>query len=564
MRIIKPMCLLFSSFKPKFNPMRKFVTFIFAILITGSLFAGGLVTNTNQSALYTRLLSRNASTSIDAVYYNPAGLTKLGNGFFLSLNNQVVGQTKSVLNDYTYLAGTPREYLGKVSAPFFPGVYAAFKAGKFVVSAGLNPIGGGGGAKYDDGLPSFETQIADLVPLLGSQNIPTTQYAADIFFEGTSIYLGYQGNLSYEINDMISVGAGIRFVTAKNTYNGSMKNISINPNYPAFGASYTGNMVLASDFFTSGANTLTTLATGATAYSTGLGSIISGGGDPTTLLTDAGVYGLSPTDIGTIQAIIGAAGQNPAGVNIGMAQAILAAAAPVFTGNAAVMTGYSAATGDVEVNVKQTGTGIAPILSVNISPVENLNIALKYEFKTRLELTTEVIDNKNGGIFTDGEKVIADMPAMLAIGINFKPINRLMLAASFNYFFDKNVDYDGSESLNINMIDKNYTEYALGVEYGISEKLRISAGWSSAVAGVNSNYQSDMSYELSANAFGGGFGFRIAPMLDLNIGGQYVVYKEGSKGYSHMLGAIGIPVTETYNTDTWVLGAGLDFYFGKR
>jgi len=544
--------------------MKKVITFFFAILVTGSLFAGGLVTNTNQSALYTRLLSQNASTSIDAVYFNPAGLTKLGNGFFLSLNNQVVGQTKSIINNYTYLAGTPKEYIGKVSAPFFPGVYAAFKAGKFVVSAGLNPIGGGGGAKYDDGLPSFETQIADLVPLLGSQNIPTTQYAADIFFEGTSIYLGYQANLSYEINDMISVGAGIRYVTAKNTYNGSMMNISINPNYPAFGAAYTGNLVLASDFFTSGATTLTTLATGATAYSTGLGTIISGGGDPTTLLTDAGVYGLTPTDIGTIQAIIGAAGQNPAGVNIGMAQAILTAAAPVFTTNAMTMTGLSAATGDVEVDVKETGRGIAPILSVNISPVENLNIALKYEFKTRLELTTEVIDGKNGGIFTEGEKIIADMPAMLAVGINFKPINRLMLSASFNYFFDKNVDYDGSESLNINMIDKNYTEYALGVEYGISEKLRISAGWSSSVAGINSNYQSDMSYELNANAFGGGFGFRIAPMLDLNIGGQYVLYKEGSKGYSHMLGTIGIPVTETYNTDTWVLAAGLDFYFGKR
>ena len=36
-------------------------------------FAGGLVTNTNQSAQYVRMLSRNASTQIDAVYFNPAG-----------------------------------------------------------------------------------------------------------------------------------------------------------------------------------------------------------------------------------------------------------------------------------------------------------------------------------------------------------------------------------------------------------------------------------------------------------------------------------------------------------
>lgn len=544
--------------------MKRVITFFIVVLIAGSLFAGGLVTNTNQSALYTRLQSRNASTSIDAVYYNPAGLTKLGNGFFLSLNNQVVGQTKSIVNDYTYLAGTPKEYLGKVSAPFFPGVYAAFKAGKFVVSAGLNPIGGGGGATYDEGLPSFEMQIADLVPLLGSQNIPTTQYAADIFFEGTSIYLGYQANLSYEINNMISVAAGVRYVSAKNTYNGSLKNISINPNYPAFGSAFTGSLVKATDFFTAGATTLTTLATGASSYSTGIGAIITGGGDPATLLTDAGIYGLSPTDIGTIQAIITAAGQNPAGINIGMAQAILTAAAPGFTSNAMMMAGYAAATGDLEVDVKQTGSGIAPILSVNISPIENLNIALKYEFKTKLELTTDVIDNKNGGIFTDGEKIIADMPAMLAVGVEFRPVDRLMVTGSFNYYFDKNVDYDGSESLDINMIDKNYTEYGLGVEYGLSDKLRISAGWAGAYSGVNLNYQSDLTYDISADAFGGGIGFRVAPMLDINIGGQYVLYREGSKGFTYMLGSIGVPVTETYNTDTWVIGAGLDFFFGKR
>ena len=56
--------------------MRRLLTFIAAMYITGSLIAGGLVTNTNQSAMFTRLQNRNASTSIDAVYFNPAGLTR--------------------------------------------------------------------------------------------------------------------------------------------------------------------------------------------------------------------------------------------------------------------------------------------------------------------------------------------------------------------------------------------------------------------------------------------------------------------------------------------------------
>jgi hypothetical protein len=35
--------------------------------------------------LFTRLQNRNASTGIDAVYFNPAGLTKLGKEFALYL-----------------------------------------------------------------------------------------------------------------------------------------------------------------------------------------------------------------------------------------------------------------------------------------------------------------------------------------------------------------------------------------------------------------------------------------------------------------------------------------------
>jgi long-subunit fatty acid transport protein len=257
--------------------MKKLLTLIAAILIAGSIYAGGLVTNTNHSGLYTRLLSRNASTLIDAVYYNPAGLTKLGNGIYFSLNNQLVWQNRSVLNNYTSLTGTPKEYEGKISAPFFPAIYAAANFGRLSVSAGFNPIGGGGGAKYETGLPSFEMPISDLVPSLISQGIPTTQYAADIFFEGTSVYMGYQVNLVYKLNDMISVGAGVRLVTAKNTYNGSLLNISVNPNFPTFGSQFNGTMVKATTFFNAGAAFFNTLPAQATGAATQLLPIISGG-----------------------------------------------------------------------------------------------------------------------------------------------------------------------------------------------------------------------------------------------------------------------------------------------
>ena len=37
-----------------------------------------------------------------------------------------------------------------------------------------------------------------------------------------------------------------------------------------------------------------------------------------------------------------------------------------------------------------------------------------------------------------------------------------------NYFFDKNNDYDGSEDLEVEMIDKNFFEYSVGIEYALT------------------------------------------------------------------------------------------------
>jgi long-chain fatty acid transport protein len=544
--------------------MRKFLSIVAGTLLSGSVLAGGLVTNNNQSAMFTRTQNRNASTGIDAVYYNPAGLTKLGNGFFASVNNQTIFQTQTVTNDYVYLSGTkPRTYIGDVKAPIFPSVYLAYNTGKLSFSFGFNPVGGGGGATYKTGVPSFESQAAELVPLLVSQGIPTTSYSADIYFKGSSVYFGYQLNVAYKINDMISVAVGGRLTTAKNTAEGHMSNISINPNYPAFGANYNGtNMVLASTFFTAGASTLNTLASGATSYAAGLQPIITGGGG-SVLLSNGTAVGLTSAQITQIQQILGAAGQTTAQIGaatIAYSQAVLTGAAPVFTAKGAAMTGYAAKTADVVVDAQQTGMGFTPILSANITPVENLNISLKYEFKTKLELKTKVIDGKNGGgIYIQDSTSIADIPAILSLGVQYKPIDKLTLAGTFNYYFDKNVDYDGQSDVDIKMIDKNFLEFGLGAEYGINDKLRISAGWIATQTGViSSTYNTDLGYSANTNTIGGGFGYRISPMIDFNLGAQYTFYQTPSNTLTRLAS-----YTETYAKKTWLIGVGLDFSFGK-
>jgi long-chain fatty acid transport protein len=549
--------------------MRKILTFIAGTLIAGNLLAGGLVTNTNQSASWVRMPSRNATTEIDAVYNNPAGLMKMENGFHFSLNNQTIWQNRTITSSYPYLNnGT---YKGTVFAPLFPSIYAAFKLNKFAFSFGFMPIGGGGGATYDAGLPSFEMDIADLVPKTASL-FGTTEYDADISFEGSSVFFGYQANVSYKINDIISVAAGIRMVTAKNTYTGYLRDISINPNYPAFGASFNGSMVLASDFFTSGATTLNGLSTTATTLAGNINTAIGGGTPATTPLS-----AMPAALVAGVTQVLGAAGINATGMNIGTAAANLTGVAPVFTANATQMTENATKTSDIEVDAEETGMGYSPIISVNISPIENLNISVKYEFLTKLELTTSLAGpNMGAGIFIQDEKKRADMPAMLAVGANLK-LSKLTLAAGGNYYFDKSADYGhkwnddgdlvtGSTTPNVfiansEIIEHNGLALHCAAELGLGDKILVSAGYAWANLGVNKLYQSDLTFANATSTIGLGAAYNITEKIRFNIGGGYTMYVENERTVNHFLVTTNLFPTETYTKNTMMLGLGLDLRF---
>ncbi|MDD2279069.1 MAG: aromatic hydrocarbon degradation protein, partial [Bacteroidales bacterium] len=74
---------------------RLFVSLLMvAAILPATIYAGGIVTNTNQSASFIRMPAQDATIGIEGTYYNPAGLVHLENGFYISVSSQTVMQTR--------------------------------------------------------------------------------------------------------------------------------------------------------------------------------------------------------------------------------------------------------------------------------------------------------------------------------------------------------------------------------------------------------------------------------------------------------------------------------------
>ncbi len=156
-----------------------------------------------------------------------------------------------------------------------------------------------------------------------------TGYSADIYFKGTSVFFGYQLGATYKINEMLGVYGGIRYVSAKNTYKGYIHDFQIDAN-PAVQPAPIYNLPEAGSYKP---------------------------GDYLRAVSE--VYGLPIAQIGQLQ-------------------------------TAAAM--LDVATADVEVDAEETGHGITPIIGLNITLNDNLNIGLKYEFKTTIDLKQTIFD----------------------------------------------------------------------------------------------------------------------------------------------------------------------------
>lgn len=474
-----------------------------ALIVSTSTFAGGLLTNTNQNATYLRNPARDAVIAIDGVYSNPAGIAFLPEGFHFSLSWQAAWQKREMNatnNLFMMNSNTPspnRQFIGEATAPVIPSFQAAYVFNdKWSVSAQFAIGGGGGKCEFNNGLPMFEELIGGLVYGQGG-----TSYSLNQNLTGEQYFYGIQVGGTYKVTDMVSVFGGLRAVIANCSYVGSINNIM-------------ANGMNANQYLSLSAQA----AAGAQQYATAAQQYVQNG-----MLAEAAA---AEAEANKLKAQAEQAGT----------------------------VGYMIQ--DYNLDCSQNGFGLTPIVGVDVN-LGNLNLAAKYEFRTKIALENESNNSANlaalatkvpaVAVYADGAEVRSDIPALMTLGAQYS-FPSVRIGAGFHYYWDK--DAKGSA---IKKGDNTW-EALLGVEWDTTDKLTLSCGGYRTQYGFDDADMTDTGFNISSYGLCLGGAYQINDLLKVNVGYMHSFYDNHE--FTNNNGTVC-----DYTRKNDVVGVSLDFKF---
>ena len=491
--------------------MKKIVVSVVFMMTALTTFAGGIITNTNQSVLFLKNPARDAAIGIDGVYSNPAGVAFMPEGFHIAFNWQYAHQTRTIEStNPVYALGkknngnSVKEFEGVADAPIIPSLQGAYNKGNWSIQFNLSVPGGGGSCEFADGLGSFESvvgNIANMLKPLGAQG-----YDMESYMKGRQYYYGIQVGAAYKVYPNLSVYGGLRLLYGDATYKAKLNNIQVKTE---------GGYVDFADF----------LQYSSTTVSNGLDQV------------NAGI-----------------AQYEAAGIDV--PAELLAQKAQLENTHQSLLQLQKYAQG-VNLLSNQDGMGIAPVIGIDWQ-YKNFNFAAKYEFKTQIRMKNESTVNEASEIaavnrFRDGEKVNEDAPALLTIGAQWKPIEEVSLNLGWHHYFDKDANwYNNTQDL----LRSNTNEYLAGVEWDVTDRLNVSCGGQLTRYGLTDEYMNDMSFVVNSYSLGFGFSYKVKNNITLSAAYFQTNYDKYTRENYPTAG-----VNDTFTRTNRVLGVGCQVDF---
>ena len=215
---------------------KRMVVALMAMGVFNVVLAGGLLTNSNQSASFLRNPAREAVIDVDALYTNPAGVAFMDKGWHFGLTGFNAHQQRDVVTTFPLFAAnmehpgeTSRRFYGDALAPVAPCFQAAYVSDKWAV--GLNYAFGSGGGKceYNEGIGSIESAYSALL-LNAMQPYGINGYSMDAYMKGGVYHYCVSLGGAYKLTETLSAGGGLRAVIVRNNYVGHVNNIALYQN----------------------------------------------------------------------------------------------------------------------------------------------------------------------------------------------------------------------------------------------------------------------------------------------------------------------------------------------
>jgi long-chain fatty acid transport protein len=183
--------------------------------VASPLMAGGIDNKHQFSAEYMRTLNRNAATdSADAVVYNPAGVVKMDDGFYVNLTGQLV------FKDYTNKVGGT-EY-DQDESDIVPDLFVLYRQDKWGAFGAFTIPGGGGHVDYEDGNATTLELGLTTVAGFDMMAMAPVHSLTDQSLKANSFYYGYTFGGAYQVNDWMSASLGVRYIDAHREAEGSV------------------------------------------------------------------------------------------------------------------------------------------------------------------------------------------------------------------------------------------------------------------------------------------------------------------------------------------------------
>ncbi len=227
---------------------------------------------------------------------------------------------------------------------------------------------------------------------------------------------------------------------------------------------------------------------------------------------------------------------------------------------------------NIDVNVDGDGNSCGFIGGFDLKPSGEMNIGVKYEYYTIMNITNQKPNSFDGPRFliadpmfglTKGSKTKMSLPMNASVGVSYMVTPLFKVEGGYIYYFNRladwGKDFDGKEKAK--KFDNGY-DASIAFEYKFIEQFKASIGCSHSISGVNSKTRNNQLFGLDANTFGIGGTYTFEGGIDFTMATMVVLFKDTTeKNPSTIGGLLNDDGSTRYNDRVYSVAGSVSYKF---